>query len=374
MKDYVKNILTFNKEGKIIFFIVVLLSIIGIFSIYNASNIWSSYLYNDEFYYFKRQILYFIIGLFIVLITSKINLEFIYKRAFILELIGIILLILVLIPGIGIVKNGSQSWFGLGSFSFQPAELFKIMSIIYVSKALGDNYYNNKKLYQLLLTLILPLLGFLLILIQPDFGSGIVMISAIIIMSLMSKIKFRNFIYIGLLGVLAIVIMIISEPYRIERIIAYVDPFSDPLGSGFQIIQSLFALSPGGILGKGINSSIQKHFYLPEPQTDFIFAIISEEYGLVGSLIIIILFGLLFYYGLNLSLKQKEYKYCLLIIGIISLIGVQVIINLGVVVGLLPVTGITLPFISYGGSSLIILDIGIGLLLNLAREEKSWIF
>lgn len=374
MKDYVKNILTFNKEGKIIFFIVVLLSIIGIFSIYNASNIWSSYLYNDEFYYFKRQILYFIIGLFIVLITSKINLEFIYKRAFILELIGIILLILVLIPGIGIVKNGSQSWFGLGSFSFQPAELFKIMSIIYVSKALGDNYYNNKKLYQLLLTLILPLLGFLLILIQPDFGSGIVMISAIIIMSLMSKIKFKNFIYIGLLGVLAIVIMIISEPYRIERIIAYVDPFSDPLGSGFQIIQSLFALSPGGILGKGINSSIQKHFYLPEPQTDFIFAIISEEYGLVGSLIIIILFGLLFYYGLNLSLKQKEYKYCLLIIGIISLIGVQVIINLGVVVGLLPVTGITLPFISYGGSSLIILDIGIGLLLNLAREEKSWIF
>ena len=371
MKDYVKNILTFNKEGKIIFFIVVLLSIIGIFSIYNASNIWSSYLYNDEFYYFKRQILYFIIGLFIILITSKINLEFIYKRAFILELIGIILLILVLIPGIGIVKNGSQSWFGLGSFSFQPAELFKIMSIIYVSKALGDNYYNNKKLYQLLLTLILPLLGFLLILIQPDFGSGIVMISAIIIMSLMSKIKFKNFIYIGLLGVFAIVIMIISEPYRIERIIAYVDPFSDPLGSGFQIIQSLFALSPGGILGKGINSSIQKHFYLPEPQTDFIFAIISEEYGLVGSLIIIILFGLLFYYGLNLSLKQKEYKYCLLIIGIISLIGVQVIIKLGVVVGLLPVTGITLPFISYGGSSLIILDIGIGLLLNLASEEKS---
>ena len=206
------------------------------------------------------------------------------------------------------------------------------------------------------------------------FGSGIVMISAIVIMSLMSKIKFKNFIYIGLLGLFAIVIMIISEPYRIERIIAYVDPFSDPLGSGFQIIQSLFALSPGGILGKGINSSIQKHFYLPEPQTDFIFAIISEEYGLIGSLIIIILFGVLFYYGLNLSLKQKKYKYSLLIIGIISLIGVQVIINLGVVVGLLPVTGITLPFISYGGSSLIILDIGIGLVLNLAREENNWIF
>ena len=198
-----------------------------------------------------------------------------------------------------------------------------------------------------------------------------IIFGSMIIMSLMSKVRFKNFVYIGLLGIIAVIAMIVSEPYRIERIIAYVDPFSDPLGSGFQIIQSLFALSPGGILGKGINSSIQKHFYLPEPQTDFIFAIISEEYGLVGSLIIIILFGLWFYYGLNLSLKQKEYKYCLLIVGIISLIGVQVIINLGVVVGLLPVTGITLPFISYGGSSLIILDIGIGLLLNLAREENS---
>ena len=371
MKNYVRNILRLNKEGRMIIFIVTLLSIIGIFSIYNASNIWSNYLYNDEYYYFKRQIIYFIIGLFIMFIISKFNLEFIYKKALLLEFIGIFLLILVLIPGIGIVKNGSQSWFGFGGFSFQPAELFKIISIIYVSKSLGDNYSNNKKMYHLLSTLILPLLGFLLILIQPDFGSGIVMISAIIVMSLMSKIKFKNFIYIGLLGLFAIIIMIISEPYRIERIIAYIDPFSDPLGSGFQIIQSLFALSPGGILGKGINSSIQKHFYLPEPQTDFIFAIISEEYGLIGSLLIIILFGLLFYYGLNLSIKQKEYKYCLLIIGIISLIAVQVIINLGVVVGLLPVTGITLPFISYGGSSLIILYISIGLLLNLAKEDNN---
>lgn len=369
MKNSVKNIFIFNKEGKIILSITILLTIIGIFSIYNASNIWSSYLYNDEFYYLKKQILYFIIGLCIILITSKIDIEFLYNKSLILELIGIVLLILVLIPGIGIVKNGSQSWFGFGGVSFQPAELFKIISIIYVSKSLGDNYKNNKKLYQLALTLILPLLGFFLILIQPDFGSGIVMISAIIIMSLMTRIEFKNFIYIGLLGVGAIIVMILSEPYRIERIVAYVDPFSDPLGSGFQIIQSLYALSPGGILGKGFNSSIQKHFYLPEPQTDFIFAIIAEEYGLIGSLIIIVLFGILFYYGLNLSMKQKEYKYSLLCIGIISLIGVQVIINLGVVVGLLPVTGITLPFISYGGSSLIILDIGIGLLINLSKEK-----
>lgn len=369
MKNYVSKILKLNKEGYIILISTIILSITGIFMIYSSSNVWAEYLYNDSFYYFKRQSIFFVIGLFIIYLFYKINLDKIYKYIKIIEMIGLALLILVLIPGIGIVKNGSQSWFGIGSFSFQPAELFKIISILYVSKHLGDNYFDNKKLINLLSSLIMPLIGFLLILMQPDFGSGIVMISAIIIMSLMSRVKFKNFVYIGLLGVGAIVMMIISEPYRIERIVAYVDPFSDPLGSGFQIIQSLYALGPGGILGKGINSSIQKHFYLPEPQTDFIFAIVAEEYGLIGSLFIICLFGVIFYYGFSLSLKQNEYSKTLLCIGIISLIGVQVVINLGVVVGLLPVTGITLPFISYGGSSLLILNIGIGLLLNLAKEK-----
>ena len=369
MKNYVRNILNLNKEGAIILITTLLLSLIGIFMIYSSSNVWADYLYNDAFYYSKRQFLFFVIGIFIIYFFSSINLEKVFKYINIIEIIGLLLLILVLIPGVGIVKNGSQSWFGIGGFSFQPAELFKITSILYVSKYLGDNYLINKKFIKLILTLVMPLIGFLLILIQPDFGSGIVMISAIIIMSLMSKVKFKNFVYIGILGVVAIIFMIISEPYRIERIIAYIDPFSDPLGSGFQIIQSLYALSPGGILGRGINSSIQKHFYLPEPQTDFIFAIIAEEYGLVGSIIIILLFGLLFYYGFSLAIKQTEYRKVILCVGIISLIGVQVVINLGVVVGLLPVTGITLPFISYGGSSLLILDIGVGLLLNLAKER-----
>ena len=371
MKDFLKNTFNYNKEGKILIVVTILLTMIGIFMIYSSSNVWAEYLYNDPYYYLKKQILFFIIGLIVIYVFSNINIDLIYKYINIIELLGLLLLILVLIPGIGIVKNGSQSWFGIGSFSFQPAELFKIISIFYVSKYLGDNYLSNKKLIQLLLTLIMPLVGFLLILIQPDFGSGIVMISAIVIMSLMSKVRFKNFVYIGLLGIIAVIAMIVSEPYRIERIVAYIDPFSDPLGSGFQIIQSLYALGPGGILGKGINSSIQKHFYLPEPQTDFIFAIIAEEYGLIGSLFIIVLFGLLFYYGFSLSIKQKEYRKVLLCIGIISLIGVQVVINLGVVVGLLPVTGITLPFISYGGSSLLILNIGIGLLLNISKEQKK---
>ena len=369
MKNYVLKTLKLNKEGYIIFLSTIILSIIGIFMIYSSSNIWAEYLYNDKYYYLKRQIIFFILGLGVIFISLKIDLNKIIKYIDIIELLGCLLLILVLIPGVGIERNGSRSWFGIGSLQFQPAELFKILSIIYVAKHLGNNYYENKKLINLTSSLILPLVGFLLILIQPDFGSGIVMISAIVIMSLMSKIEFKNFIYLGLLGLGAIIIMIISEPYRIERITAYIDPFSDPLGSGFQIIQSLYALSPGGILGKGIDNSIQKHFYLPEPQTDFIFAIIAEEYGLIGSLLIIILFGILFYYGFSLALKQKEYSKLLICVGIVSLIGVQVIINLGVVVGLLPVTGITLPFISYGGSSLLILNIGIGLLLNLSREN-----
>ena len=369
LKNYVLNFLKLNKEGNIILICTLLLSIIGVFMIYSSSNVWAEYLYNDDLYYLKKQLLFFAVGIGVILLVSKIDLKKVIKYIDLIEILGCLLLVIVLIPGIGVERNGSRSWFGIGNLLFQPAELFKIISIIYVSKHLGNNYYKNKKMINLLSSLFMPLLGFLLILVQPDFGSGIVMISAIVIISLMSKVKFKNFLYIGLLGLGAVIIMIVSEPYRIERITAYIDPFSDPLGSGFQIIQSLYALSPGGILGKGINNSIQKHFYLPEPQTDFIFAIIAEEYGLIGALIIIILFGVLFYYGFSLAIKQNNYINLLICMGIVSLIGVQVIINLGVVVGLLPVTGITLPFISYGGSSLLILDLGVGILLNLSKES-----
>jgi len=186
---------------------------------------------------------------------------------------------------------------------------------------------------------------------------------------LISKVSLKNYFKIGIMAVGALLVIILSEPYRIERIYAFVDPWSDPLGSGFQTIQGLLAIGPGGVLGLGWDHSIQKHYFLPEPQTDFIFAIICEEIGFIGGALIILTFGLLISYVLKVAMKTSNKFEMFLSFGIAALISIQVVINLGVVVGLLPVTGITLPFISYGGTSLIILLFLMGLVVNIAKRR-----
>ncbi|WP_270360653.1 FtsW/RodA/SpoVE family cell cycle protein, partial [[Eubacterium] hominis] len=212
-------------------------------------------------------------------------------------------------------------------------------------------------------------LGFGLILLQPDFGSGIVMVCSIVVMVLAADSPISYFVRVGMLGVAGLGGLILSAPYRLARITSFLDPWKDPLGAGFQIIQSLFAISPGGILGVGFDNSMQKHFYLPEPQTDFIFAIFAEEFGFIGCVFLILLFLLVIYEGVKIAKNCVDPYLCYVAIGLISLFAIQVMINLGVVVGLFPVTGITLPFISYGGSSLVVMMGSMGLLASIANEE-----
>lgn len=348
--------------------IVLTIVIIGLLMVYSASNVWAVFKFNDSLYYIKRQALFAVIGIILMFIVSKIDYH-VYQKHYKKILIACtILLVLVLIPGLGSVRGGSRSWFNFGIVSFQPSEIFKIAIIIYSANYISENYHKLKKLknnYRLLGVLIM---GFALIMLQPDFGSAIVMACAIIIMLIVSPFPFKYFVILGILGVIGIVLMIISAPYRLERIVAYLNPFADPLGSGFQMIQSLYAIGPGGLIGVGFNNSIQKHFYLPEPQTDFIFAIFCEEFGLIGGTLLIGLYGYLIYYVLKTANKTKDLFGCFLMIGIISLIGVQTLINLGVVVGLFPVTGVTLPLMSYGGSSLTITLIAMGILLNISKS------
>ena len=212
--------------------------------------------------------------------------------------------------------------------------------------------------------ILVMIVGAVLIMLQPDFGTLVVIGGSIIVMLFLSKMKIRYFVIGGSLIVSLLVVMIIIEPYRLDRITSFIDQFSDPLGSGFQIIKSMFALGPGGLIGEGINASIQKYYYLPEPQTDFIFSIAVEEFGFIGGMIIILGYFFLFYFLYKITrLKNDQYKY-LLSIGLLSLIVIQVIINLGVVTSLFPVTGITLPFLSYGGSSLVMLSFSVGLIIG----------
>ena len=276
-----------------------------------------------------------------------------------------------MIPGLGVVRGGSRSWFHFGVFALQPSELFKIGIIIYTAVYIEKHYYQMKKLKYSLPVLGVMGLGFLLIMLQPDFGSGVVMACSIIVMIIVSPFPFIYFVGLGLIGIVGIVIMILSAPYRMERILSFLDPFQDPLGSGFQAIQALYAIGPGGLLGVGFNQSIQKHFYLPEPQTDFIFAIMAEEFGFIGGVMLILLYFTLFKTVLKVSQNAPDLFGSFLMIGIISMIGIQTLINLGVVVGLFPVTGVTLPLMSYGGTSLTITLMSIGILINISKSCRD---
>ena len=211
---------------------------------------------------------------------------------------------------------------------------------------------------------------FLLIMLEPDFGTSMVIMVTLVAMIFISGVKLSFFAKIGVIGIIGIVGIIAVAPYRLARIVSFVNPWVDPLGSGFQIIQSLYAIGPGSLLGQGFLSSRQKHFYLPEPQTDFIFSIISEEFGFLGVLVICSLFFYLFYRCLKISLNTPDLFSKYLCFGLSFGILIQAILNLMVVVGLIPVTGVTLPFLSYGGSSLLVSMASIGIILNISRHTK----
>ncbi len=285
-------------------------------------------------------------------------------------ILSMILLILVLIPGIGSVRNGSRSWFGLGPFGIQPSEFAKIGLIIYVSKYLTNNKKDMKSVIHGVFPILLVILLFFgLIMLEPDFGTAMVIAITLIVLIFISGVNISFFLKVGLLGVLGIVGIIISAPYRLKRIISFLNPWSDPLGSGYQILQSLYAIGPGGLLGQGFLKSRQKYFYLPEPQTDFIFSIISEELGFLGVLIVTTLFFIIFYRSISIALKKTDLFGKYLSFGLAFGLIIQACLNLSVVVGLIPVTGVTLPFISYGGSSLLVSMISIGIILNISKNN-----
>lgn len=354
-----------------LFISICLLSIFGIIMIYSASSIWALYKFNDAFKYVKQQGLFFVIGMCLLLFISKIDYSFYYKKANHFLFICIVLLILVLIPGIGSVRNGSQSWFGIGSFGVQPSEAVKLSLIIYSAKYLA---INNKKLKSIVKG-VFPLLLILffifgLIMLQPDFGTGMIIVVSILAMMFIAGVNIKFFIGLGSVGVFGIIGLVAMAPYRMDRITSFMDPWSDPLGTGFQIIQSLYAIGPGGLLGQGFMNSRQKQFYLPEPQTDFIFSIIAEEFGVMGAIIVSGTFLFILYRGIKIALNTRDEFSKYLAFGMIFQIIIQAVMNLFVVIGLIPVTGVTLPFLSYGGSSLLITLCSMGIILNISRYQK----
>jgi cell division protein FtsW len=360
-----------KKKDMVLFVSIIIISIFGLIMIYSASNIWAEYKFNDPYKFVKNQGLFLIIGLIMMNVISKIDYNIYLRKSNKILLGCVILLILVLIPGIGTVRNGSRSWFGIGSFGIQPSEFTKLALIIFTSKYLCNNERELKDIKKgVLPILIITLFIFGLIMLQPDFGTGVIIVMSIIGLMFVSGVDFSFFIKIGMIGIVGIVGLIAIAPYRLKRILSFLNPWQDPLGSGFQIIQSLYAIGPGGIFGQGFGKSFQKHFYLPEPQTDFIFSIISEEFGFMGIIIVSVLFLIIIYRGFNIATRCNDKFGKYLAFGITFSLAFQTLLNLMVVVGLIPVTGVTLPFLSYGGSSLLITLCSMGILLNVSSYNK----
>lgn len=344
---------------------------IGVVMVYSASAVLSYHDFGDWYYYLKRQLLFAVLGLIAMTAIMNVDYQVWKKFAKAALLIGLVLLGLVLIPGVGVIRGGARSWIGISSFGIQPSEFMKICMILFLSKMLSEK---QGEITQFTKGLLPPLgvmgLAFGMIMLQPDLGTGVVLVGASLLIIFAAGARIAHLAGLAMIGVAGFVGLIIAAPYRLQRITAFLDPWSDPLGAGYQAIQSLYAIGPGGLVGLGLGASRQKYSYLPEPQTDFIFSIISEELGFIGGGLVLILFTLLVWRGMRTAITAPDTFGSLLAAGITGMIAIQVIINIGVVIGMFPVTGITLPLISYGGSSLSLMLVSIGILLNISRSSR----
>lgn len=344
---------------------------IGVVMVYSSSAVAAFHDYGDKFYYVKRQLLFAAMGVAAMFVTMNVD----YWRWRKWSLPGLIvcfaLLVVVLVPGVGVVRGGARSWLGVGSFGIQPSEFMKLAMILFLARFLAERQDRMHSFTQGLLPP-LAILGaaFGLIMLQPDLGTGAVMIGASLLVIFVAGARLVHLGGLALIGAAGLVGLIAAAPYRLQRITAFLDPWQDPLGAGYQAIQSLYAIGPGGLVGLGLGMSRQKYNYLPEPQTDFIFSILAEELGFIGGSLLLLLFLILIWRGMRCAITLSDLFGSFLAAGIVGILGVQVLINVGVVIGLLPVTGITLPLVSYGGSSLTLLLTALGILLNLSRYSR----
>jgi len=366
------NAKTMVKSGKIdwsILIIVYILVFIGILMIFSASSVQAQILNNSSTHFLKKQCIYVFLGTIALIIVSNIDYRIYKKNVFLIYFINIVLLVLTLSP-LGVTINDAQRWIGVGSFTLQTSDFTKIAMII--TTAFFIDKYREKistldKLFVSVCALVLPLL---LIIKQPSFSAMMTIALTNILMLFIGGMS-MFVIFLGLLvgGILAFILILIA-PYRMKRLTTYLNPFSDPNGAGWQIINSFYAISSGGILGRGFGKSTQKYFYISQPQNDFIFAVIAEELGLIRSMLIILLYVVLIFKIFRLSLNIDDIFAKMLVLGIALQTGVQVVLNIGVATGLLPNTGVGLPFISYGGTSVVMFLIMFGILLNVSKHRK----
>lgn len=353
---------------------IIGLLFLGLLMVASSSVMISSKYYQQPFHFLVRQVCYLVFGLFVGMLVMRVDTSIWEKWSAPLLLICLVMLVLVLIPGIGRVVNGSRRWLTLGPISIQVSEIVKLSMILYLA---GYLVRQQQRVQSEVLNFIKPLvlLGIiaLLLLSEPDFGATVVISTTVMVILFLSGVKLRYYAGLVLLMVASLGVLAVSSPYRMARLTAFLNPWADQFNSGYQLTQSLIAFGRGGWLGTGLGSSVQKLLYLPEAHTDFMFAVLAEELGLLGVLLVLVLYSILVTRGLLIGLRAyqaERYFSAYTAYGITFWLGMQAVINMGVNAGLLPTKGLTLPLLSYGGASLVVNCIALALLLRIDHETR----
>jgi cell division protein FtsW len=359
------------KSDKVLFFATLLLVLASLVMVYSASAVMAMERYGQPYLFLIKQGMWTALGLPVLALIMRID----YRtwRQPTVVWTGLILVAAALVAVLFSTPiNGTRRWFGVGGIGIQPSELAKLIAIVFTAALLERRMERINDLRYAILPVAL-VVGVLtaLVVLEPDFGTAAAMLTVVALMVFAAGLSWRYLVSLSLVAAPIVAGVLVAAPYRRQRLFAFVDPWQDPLGTGYQIIQSLLAVGTGGLTGRGLMAGVQKLFYLPEPHTDFIFAVIAEELGLVGATMVLVAFAIIGWRGLRIAGRAPDRFGALLALGLTGMVVVQAFVNLSVVLGLLPTKGIPLPFVSAGGSSLLINMVGMGILLNVSQHASG---
>ncbi len=356
--------------------VVVALVCIGLLFVYSASYYSAQVHYGDKFYFLKKQLVGAVVGAVVMTVLAVIDLRFVRKFWIVGVVICVVLLSLVFVPHIGIENYGAKRWIGFGGFSLQPSELAKFALVLFSAEYMAKT--DMKQFRNILPVILVGGVFCALIITEPNMSITVCMAIVMVVLLFVGGASLKHLCLLGIPLVMAVPLLIIAEPYRFQRLLAFIDPWASPKGEGYQLIQSLYALGSGGFFGVGIFHSRQKYLFLPFAESDFVFSVIGEETGLFGATVLFLLYSVLIVRGIKTAMQSPSKFNCFLSAGITSVVAVQSLVNFAVVTGSIPPTGLPLPFVSYGGTSLVVFMSAMGLLLNLSKQahnnlEAKWI-
>lgn len=348
---------------------MIILVAVGFVFVFSASSYSAEINYGNKYYFLIKQIIGAIIGFAVMILTSRVDYKLYGKYKIPILCVGILLLAIVFIPGVGVSNYGAQRWIRLPGFTIQPSEIAKFCFVIFCAGYLAKNKDIIKTFKGILPILCTGAIFCVLIMLEPNMSITICVGLTMFLMLFVGGAKIKHFVLLSVPVVCLGILLVVIEPYRMERLVAFINPWANPQGEGYQLIQSLYSLSSGGLFGVGIFNSRQKYLFLPFSESDFIFSIIGEETGFFGCLFIIIIFGVMIYQGIKIAYHAKDRFGCYLASGIVCVIATQVLINIAVVTGSIPPTGVPLPFISAGSTALVVFMGAIGVLLNINKQN-----